>query len=126
MTSLLLFLNLWAGLGKSFPEQLIFKLAIYLVNSSYQLLLYDQYGNRTIPPRIIVPSIIVPRTIASQDNCPRTIAPGTTAPQDNCPLDNYPPQIATLKIVPQIISAWTIGAETIAPQNNWVLICTTK
>ena len=34
------------------------------------------------------------------------------------PPDNCPPKIATLEIAHQIISPWTIGAQTIAPQNN--------
>ena len=67
-------------------------------------------------------------TRREQDNCPRTVAPPDNYPpenclQDNCPpdncaSDNCPPKIATPEIVPQIISHWTIGTQTIAPQNN--------
>ena len=32
--------------------------------------------------------------------------------------DNCPPEIAIPEIVPQIISPWTIGAQSIAKQNN--------
>ena len=55
-----------------------------------------------------------------------TIAPRIIAPGDNCPSDNCPPKIAIPEIIPQIISPWTIGAQSIAKQNNWLLICTPK
>ena len=60
------------------------------------------------------------------DNCPRAIAPWIIVPQVNCPPDTCSPKIAIPEIVPQIISSWTIGAQNIAKQNNWQLICTPK
>ena len=109
-----LWIFVFSTIEKVFLHELqSFNLTLCVFNAKFLLTMYREQDN--------CPPDNCSRAIVPQDNCPPD-----NFPQDNCPSDKCPPKIATLEIVRQTISPWRIGAQTIAPQNSWLLICTPK
>ena len=111
-----------------FQDHFHFKLGSCSWFCDYMTLFYElcivrksvTIGNRKTAFRIIAHQIIVSWTINPWTISPRKIAHQTIAPR----IIVLPPQKKTVSwvITPQIISRWIIGAQTIALENNCLLI----